>query len=248
LHEVCKQRAFTFGMVGNFRMVRRLIAVNRSVYVLTDKSIERIDSDNLSQPAEIIARSAEFGSRCVFTDLIVSEDCMILGTNQGLFKKDPEGVAWQSIEIPGSVPSVTSLSVTSITGRAQDLVSEWGGMLYVLSGSRVSNRSHLSRYAVKKTQGGVELAVIKDEVKAGVVHPSVHFNSFRQYCVTDGSRYLHAVDRNGAQDPQLLFGGKRAIRKMPINFAQASQMTTALHSTALGSWIFAGDFGIKGNE
>jgi hypothetical protein len=43
-------------------------------------------------------------------------------------------------------------------------------------------------------------------------------------------------------------GTIRKFTQMPLLFEDALSMTTALYSHSLGSWLIAGDFGIKGME
>lgn len=238
----------TFKIIGNYRSISKVIGDGHYLYILTKESLDRIDIRDSSFTPITIVRACDFAKpSCFFSDVLVSRECILLATNNGLFKKEIAS-DWEQIVIPGNTQTVYSLSAASVTGRAQDLISDVGGMLYTLSGLQSSNRSSFSRLAVSLTDSGVKIDPLPDKMLNAIPQPFILFDTFKKYCVTDGASYFHASERNLLTHPILKTGVARLFKELPFDFSNASSMTTTLYNNSLNSWIIAGDFGIKGNE
>jgi hypothetical protein len=242
------QQQMTFKSVGDYRSVCKLMGDEHFMYVLTNNTLDRIDLRDKNFGGTTIARAADLASSAIrFHDLLVSHGFIIIATNRGLFVSE-NGAPWKHVEVPGDTQAVYSLTAVSASGRPSDFVSERGGMVYALSGLRSLNRSALSRFAVRLTDAGVQMSLLNDRTIDGKEHPFIVFDKFREYCVTDGAFYLHGAGKDVSAAPALTAGTTRRFTQMPALFQEASSMTTALYSCSLGSWIIAGDFGIKGTE
>jgi hypothetical protein len=243
------QQHMTFKSVGDYRSVCKLMGDEHFMYVLTNSTLDRIDLRNKNFDGTTIARAADWAPATIrFHDLLVSHGFIIVATNRGLFVSE-NGASWKHIEVPGDTQAVYSLTAVSASGRPSDFVSERGGLVYALSGSRSLNRSALSRFAVRLADGEVQMSLLNDRTIDGKEHPFIVFDKFREYCVTDGAFYLHGAGKDVSAAPALTAGTTRRFTQMPTLFEEeASSMTTALYSCSLGSWIIAGDFGIKGTE
>lgn len=255
-----------FYKLGTYKRVCKLIHDGSFLYILTDKTLERIDFSDINVARGNIsavtlacaARDSILGVK--FNDCLISEKFALLATNNGLWRVGNNGdirtalkqeeVVWTLVSIPESQDPVIQLFSASYTGRAQDCARSIGGHLYVLSGSRGKDRAQVNRFSVRGTEGrSIDDSIIQpiqDLFVEGI--PSYFFScgGFRSWIVTDGSLFLHAKDRDLKQSPILRGTDSKVI---PLQFDGTEKiMRRSVRNSTSGSWILAGDFGVRINE
>jgi hypothetical protein len=252
-------RKLPSSLIGDYKYVRKIVCDRNHAYILTDTTLDRIDIRALHAGAITLARKTDFAAEhATLNDLLVSNGYAILATHKGLFTtgflvdsataRSSKDMHWTPVSVPGKVQAVYRLSTATVTGRDQDLTSGAGGMVYTLSGKMSEQSSFFCRFTIQNTDAGITLVPLKDKIANNKLYPFLTFDTFKQFCVTDGAYFVHGVNKESSKLPTLSVGKHRSSPKIPLDFSDASRMTCALRSALLGSWLVAGDFGIKVNE
>ncbi|MFZ5954731.1 MAG: hypothetical protein ACOYT8_06575 [Candidatus Dependentiae bacterium] len=262
-------KGMRFKKIGDYSFVRKIIADEQYLYVLTDKYLDRIDlmvvdCHSGHMPVTRIAEIGEtFGSKyTVFLDVVVSDKLALLATSKGLYRigdgKDcrialnQSDCAWTPITIKGCTMPITQVSVASTTGLTSDFAKHHGGMLYVLCGDRGSNRSKLYRFSVKEvTQTSITSQTVMplpDVAVGNVVTHYANMGSYRNVFTTDGSLVLNAKEKE-VSSKLILDGNARGNRHaIPLDLNDFSQISAFVRNSARGCWMISGDFGLRVHE
>lgn len=212
------------------------------------------------------------GAHGIFTDCVISGKLALLGTNKGLLRIGDDrdirttcssiSAHWVPIAVPEPIETVTRLIPLSVTGRAQDVASCGGGMLYLLDVSLGSNKGHLVRLSVRDTQqasiDAASVQLLSDCFCKGGCSPFVDFESYKDQFVTDGALHMVIRNRDGQQAPSIqalmpgVRTGHRGIGKaavmLPIDMSKAHDIAGAVRCSATGAWFVGGDMGVYSNE
>ena len=160
--------------IGNFKNVKKIIAQNGYLYVITDKSLFRISSsvENFAKGKDIdymvLATTSDFStnSYCSFSDLAVSQKICLLATSVGLYRNgnatnistsiNSKDCSWTSINLPECTFPPICISTISTSGHKNDWSydgssSDISGNIYVIAGSIGTHRSYIYRFASKPT-------------------------------------------------------------------------------------------------
>ncbi len=196
--------------LGNYSNVRKLVAQNGSLYILTDTLFERV-----RLTPEIVNGSAPLNSVCLataqtlpdklyffFSDVIVSEPLVILATSSGLLRSgngvsvatalSQDEINWQEITMPESTGCATRLWAITQTGIETDLYIPTPGVsgnLYVLSGNVSRDQARLYRYVITYDSLGITentVQLFNDFFIAGRPTFFVNIGSYRNFFYTDG--------------------------------------------------------------
>ncbi len=272
----------SFKKVGDYTFIKKLIADGTFLYILTDKKLDRIDltqgNPGLGQiTATTLATAAELaGDAGSLLDCVISGKLALLGTSQGLMRvgngadistaASSSAVGWTLVSRAEISGPVTSIVATSVTGRPQDVATQGGGHIYVLSGDRSNDRGYITRYAI----ADLSAAPIDDN---SVVPFSEHFiqdaqtyfinlSEFRDQFATDGALNFHARGRGRSvianvqllpRSPEIwlqtgirFLGAKSFL--VPASLEKATTIPHLIHSSASGSWLVGCDSAVLVNE
>lgn len=227
-----------------------------------------ISPTTIATPASIPGLTAT-GS---FLDALISEKLLILATSKGLLRigngldvrtVDAAGVSWQRIDAPETVGPIQQLIAITTSHRAQNFARDTNGSnVIALSGYRGKNQSQIVRYSISPTtsSGVVDTTIeqINDLYVEDIPSYFASFGSFRNLAGSDGALYFGAVSKREDTDPLVTTffadGGVQTgshflmNKLLPIDFSGSDLITALLRNSATGSWLSAGDTGIKANE
>ena len=225
--------------------------------------------------ATTIATSAsvpQLGSGSTFLDALVSEKLMILGTNAGLFRLangldartiDSNSATWQLLATPEGAGPVRQLFAISQTGRAQDIARKTGGgVFYTLSAYRGKNQGQLHRFEVAQVTtssiGDTTVRRINDLFVENIPSYFASFGLFRNLFATDGSLFYGTrskMQENSSQVTVLnskmgIHTGSRFLNNLlvPAGLADSTLIAGMIQNSATGTWLIAGDHGLRANE
>lgn len=254
-----------FQILGDYSFVRNLIVDGNFLYVVTAKKVDRINlSTAPSFTATTIASAASlvFDPNDTILDGVFSAKLGILATSKGVFRtsngNDVSTIAlddnkyWTTLSVPGSVIPPQRFFVSSTTGFQNDFARNNGGMLHLLSAYLGSSRARVNRFAV----ADVSSASINDSTVLPVPDGEIEgyngsfltFNGFRSTYTCDGALSLHSVGRTLLISPYVRTRSLRTGAPAPLEDGNGTLIGMALRSSTSGSWLVAGDFGIRLNE
>lgn len=247
--------------------VRKLIADGDFLYVLTRTEFHRIDltASNVGLGTiapTILARTTELlGSAGSFLDAIVSEQTALLATSEGLLRNviniqtalSNDSVGWSMLATPEGIGAVRQLFAVSATGRAQDVAKSPSGYIYALNAFVGKDQAYLFRYAVS----GLAVSKIPDLFVEDIPSYFVGFGQFRNIFITDGALYIASRSKTQTTSPVVISLNSTVGIKTGSRFpstillptgVQGTLVTALVKNSASGSWIVAGDSGLRINE
>lgn len=266
-----------FKLLGNYRHVRKLLVHDGMLYVLTAYSLDRLPitktlfADGASIKATTLAARDQLLGKGVgsFNDFIIAGDFALLATSGGLLSvgnncsikqaMNSGEVQWTPVDMFEGHTNVIKLVPVSCTGNEQDFATTRpGGNLYVMTGNTASHQSRVYRFDVVPGPGtNTTLVPFADYY---IYQEPTFFLNFAEYhnnFITNGACSL--VTRNmpaTATGPivQLLPAevgiGKRfvMVNSTPLFTSNDAHFISCLLRPSNGSWLIAGDFGVRVNE
>ena len=250
-----------------------LYVITNNEIVRIDLTLETPGLGSIS--AATIATSAsvpQLGDGSTFLDAIVSEKLMLIGTDAGFFRLadgldartvDSNSAAWQLLATPEGVGPVRQLFAISQTGRAQDIAREvGGGTLYTLSAYRGKNQGQLHRFDVAQvTTSSIDDTTVRrvnDLFVENIASYFASFGLFRNVFATDGSLFYGTrskMQENSSQATVLnskvgIHSGSRFLNNLliPAGLADSTLIAGMIQNSATGTWLIAGDHGLRANE
>lgn len=265
-------QGMSFARIGDYSMVRKLVADGNYLYVLTDSQLDRIDmaatnfsTQNLSRitlavPGDIVGVS-EHGT---FYDLIISQKLALLATSFGIAHNgkgtainDPavvgaQSLNWVSLLVPESIDPVLQLVPFSVSNLSYDVSNMGGGMVYLLSADRGFNKAEIARVAIADTSVNQVTATtvqfLPDMFTQCRLSPFFRFKTFREgFNIINGVIFASLNKRN-CERPLFEILNSKDIRQVVLDFTTYSDIRYYAVSSASGSVIVAGDFGFRFNE
>lgn len=254
-----------FKMLGDYSFVRNLVVDGNFLYVVTAKKVDRIDlSTAPTFTATTIASAASlvFDPNDTVLDGIFSAKLGILATSKGVFRTSngndvsvitmDDNKYWTTLAVPGSVIPPQTFFVSSTTGFANDFARNSGGMIHLLSAYLGSSRARVNRFAiadVSATQidNNTVLPIPDGEIE-GYNSSFVTFNGFRSTYTCDGALSLHSIGKTLLISPYVRTRSLRTGAPVPLEDGNGTLIGQVLRSSTSGSWLVAGDFGIRLNE
>ncbi len=266
-----------FKTIGDYAFVRRLVADDNFLYVLTDTQLDRIDLVGNNFTATTLATVGASGAPKgdTFLDIIVSGKLCVLGTSSGLFRTgngadistatSVGAVGWTQIETPGTRGPALYLNAITKDGLQQGL--QEGGNLEVLNAYIGKDRAKLNRYVVADVSG----SAVSDQTftpfldgylqkREGGLSLSyfVSYGTFRNGFSGDGAFALSSREKDLDNDATLrlfspnFYSGMRfaasANIAAPLSMDGASEIVRVLRSSASGDILVARDSGLGLNE
>lgn len=258
-----------FKKISPHRFVRKIISDRDRAYILTDRTLERIDlSDEIFASDEIapttLVSTKSLIERGAFFDMIISEKLALIGTSDGLFRignnrdiatvQSADDAEWRRIFLPETLGAITQLEAHSTSGKMQDVSRSTGGMLYALDSCHGKNKSRIHRIAIKSTEGDtpVDNKTVISAVDAYTGRNNmshVTLSTFRKKIVTDGALLL-SFPNSEKHKPCIISGGKmRGHVNDIIDLPCAEGEIEALvRESASGRWFVGGSFGLLIHE
>lgn len=249
-----------FAKVGDYTCVRKLIADEQYLYVLTDTYLDRIDlrasdfANNVLAATRVYTADSE-----ILTDALVSEKFALLATSTGLLRvgnecdirsaRNQTDVCWAPVILEGNKFPILSLFAITLSGNAKDLARLPIAQVYVLAGYVGKNTACLYRLAIQADEEITDDTVRmlqdwKNEKNQGAF---IRFGEFRELFATDGTLYLNIRGKQNDQ-PALLLNGIGKYRHQLIEDKSITHATALMHSKVTGSWMLAGNFGLLINK
>ncbi|MDZ4099415.1 MAG: hypothetical protein U1E13_12080, partial [Methylophilaceae bacterium] len=216
--------------IADWPFVTKLVCDDCYLYALSDTRLMRIDLHQLDLSADSSVNQANavteianvetivgLNKQSIFTDCVISGKFAALGTSKGLVRLGNAGdirtvssstaARWTPVELPESLGVVSHLLPISVTGRAQDVARQGGGMLYVLNVSVGNNKGHLVRFSVADMDNAALdsscLQLLPDYFFKGLPAPFIDFESYKDQFFTDGSLHLVMRNRDGEDTPSI---------------------------------------------
>ncbi len=264
--------AMTFKKCGNFRFIQKLICDNNNLYVITNKTVERIPLSPTSiMKPELTSQTIVKTSTEMLFDGSVSGPLVILASSNGLLHNPPgtdirsenktlSTTQFKLIKLPGSSGCVYKLFFVTRTRHEHDFA--FGSQLFASTGSLSENKTDIFRlYVDNAFEHGIHeetVQVLNDHIYKNKPTPFLSFNNFRSNFVTDGSHYFSSRSQQAAEKPFFNLIPQEIIKKvfvsdhlcyqMPLQGHKAKNIVKIVQNSATGNWIAAGDFGIRTNE
>lgn len=267
----------SFKQLGNYSFVRKLISDGTFLYVLTDKTLDRIElsaphikSGNIQRvmlaAQGLLPGTTDNGS---FADVLISGKFALLATSQGLFRVGNGGdittatsvqaVDWQYVETPESAGPVLKLYPLSTTANEQDVALN--GQVYALNAYIGMLQATLNRYdlVLPSSISTTTMQLVPDLYVKGIISSFIDFSNFRNSCTMQGSRLFstNSLDIQSKLFAQLLPSGIKsgafhAIHgsiQLPLMLSSPGTIIgSVLRRSASGGLLIWGDFGLRVNE
>ncbi|TET06864.1 hypothetical protein E3J79_00700 [Candidatus Dependentiae bacterium] len=270
------QQGTGFSLIGSYKHVRKLVYDDNFLYVLTDTKLDRIDllqsnfATNVLVITTIAASEVNFTAQTTLFDLIVSEKFALLATSDGLFRIGngldirtvTSGGGWRFVTIPEGCVPIIQLLALSKTGREQDVARFEGGTVYALVSFIGKNRAQVNRFSVQPVIGSQvndqTISPLPDLFVKDIPSYFVSFGQFRDWIISDGALFFHEINRYLCDAPVIYLlgpGARSGLRfladknpSLPITMSEACFLLPLLRNSATGSWLLAGNEGLKINE
>jgi hypothetical protein len=251
--------------LGNFTFVKKVVADNDYLYVLTPSAVYRIalaaNKFKLTSPdalsAEIVVSASTIDKFASCIDMLVDNDVMLLGTTSGLYSLDVSGsmpVTPVAITIPGGLATVSRM-VTISNDANFDQKFYVSSNLYILSIDYTTQQARLNRFTI--TDGVV--TPIEDQLLEGQNGPLLVFDYMCNNIFIDGSLGFATSYRIGSISPALKYleyrlqagnsSSQSLIKNYTVNLSIASivnslGLTAVARDYASGCLMLAADFGL----
>lgn len=251
-----------FKTLGNYAHVRKIVADNGYLYILTDNTLERIVIDQEAfahnkLETTTVADKKSFKGCFKFFDVIISEKLALLATSNGLMRlaNDCDIMSigpstdhhWYLMTIPEQVLPIIKLTAISSTCLETDVSRNAGGMVYVLGSYRGKNKSHMHRLVINPTDAQKSINDYTVTLLPEIVSPGekLSLNSFHTHkniFVTDGAFYYSYPGKEN--DLTSLMCGLRFNEAAPLGLEKNDEIACMIRDSASGRWMLAGTFGL----
>ena len=206
-----------FKMVGDYKNIKKLVAVANRLYVLTNNKLDRIEISPTTIESGVlnittIAHSQEgsFTTTDFFSDVIISEPLGTLATSNGLFASSntsnvatvihQNDISWQVVCLPevagtfcgyGPVSRLLALSPNGFETGVRN-----NGNIYALNGYVGFNQAQVYRFFVNPNNipSANALSLFPDMFILNKPSFYVNLEDYRNYFITDGA--INAVSRS----------------------------------------------------
>lgn len=269
---------FTFKKFGDYRAVKKIIADDSYLYILTDHQLDRLAINatafNNGTPDATTITDTSMHKCERFLDIIVSGKCALLATNKHLLRTanghdvraaQQADNGWVRVEIPESVGPVISFECITTSALTTDFARGIGSTIHLLNANYATNESQLVRFAVEglgehDAITDATICPLADVFKKGSSSSLICFDTFRNVLATDGARYLLGNSGNNKSPCELRIlagvptvrSGQRLLGKRFKNVLLFFTPTASLNAlgtiSASGSLFAAGSFGMRIHE
>ncbi|MDR3647168.1 MAG: hypothetical protein P4L22_06520 [Candidatus Babeliales bacterium] len=237
-----------FKAIGNYQLVKKISSKDNYLYVLTDKTFDRIEltsetinNNKLNTVTLTNIDNQIFNPHVTFSDFIVSNKLVLLGTSIGLFRISGAQKLTE-INVPGSVGPILKLLLMPVNNV---------GQLYVLSGYIGFYQAKINRLFVDLSNNKIK--PVNDMFVKNQLDSLYDFESFRNDILPIGATLLNSNSRDlnislALKSTPGLVTGSRAITKDSFNYNldvnKFNQFYGMLLNSTTGNLIVNGDFGL----
>lgn len=248
-----------FQKIGSFKNIRKLIAQNNQLFILTTDSLYRftVSANAFAQEPDIVllasAKDLFDSTTASFSDVIFSGDLALLATSEGIFRvgnnhsivQDSfQNINWTQIALPEGAGSVTRFFVISPTEKITDFAtSVRGGNVYVLNACVSLNQARIYRLSIQGPSDHISdqtVTLFQDHFFENM-NPTFYYDRgvYRNFVATDGALLL--LSRSSFYPVQLngtLEAVNPAIHTGVIPVAGAPQTLLSPRSLSVGPLFF----------
>ncbi len=261
-----------FKKIGNFSNVRKLVACNGKLYVLTSNSLSRLDLN-----ANLFANNGQFsatnlanpnglpggGRNFYFADFIARGSFGILTTSSGLFSSgigsdisaasNQVNVNWTYVNLNESVGPSTRIFDINFGEQDTGIAN-----LYLINSYVGFNQARVYRMAINSSNSSqVQVYPFNDIFVNGAPTFFINMGTYRNYVFTDGSNLFLSRSRYVDRSPFLelitlntIFSNPQArnnSRYLYLKIDKNNAVGKLLRTSGSGNYILCGDFGIRYN-
>jgi hypothetical protein len=242
-----ERATFAFVRVGGFDRIRSLVCDGQFLYVLTNKTFERIDtsastfdvaSEIASTPLAVCDTLPGHGALDIFLDCVVSDKLALLATTRGLFRlgdaldirmiSGAPACSWVRITVPCQEGPIVQLMPLSVTGLPTDCARYGGGELYVLNSYAGYNTTRVTRYQIAdcsedKNISDTTVQLLPDRFMKNEETTFIRLNDYTTSLVINGGSCLLMHPRTDAQ-PSCLYQKEFLAEKSPAGATRFARM------------------------
>jgi hypothetical protein len=248
---------------GDYSFVRALIVNQGFLYVLHDTGLDRITiatSDFVNNVLDRVTvatlESIEQPDTGTLVTVAISGDFALLGASSGLYRvgdnaniataSNAQELNWTQVAIPEGINVVRYLQLLATDNIPNHWAQSAHANLYITDAYLGYDTAALHRYAIVPTPPITMQTILPlaDMRLKGILSAFRYFGAFRDFALYDGTDLFSARDRFLAQPP--FVQDRNTI--LPLQINQASIVSGMLQSSASGSWLVSGDFGLRINE
>jgi len=264
---------FTFKKIGNYRFVKKIVGDGQYLYVLTNKSLDRITINPSSFVSGSLQRTViatsiglglgDFGS---FSDLLIGDKVALLATSKGLFRIANGYNVKVGVPIWSKVPTAEStgpMFTLSFASSSTDLNSGLAnrGQVFGLSSYKGYDQARIYRFYINEgtTISDTSVQNISDLFIEDNPTYFASFGQMRGEYTDDGS--IRLVTRPATCTRAMgLFALSSRTRvgcsvfatgtntAIDASFASHGIIGKVMRSAASGAWLLNGSFGLRVNE
>lgn len=203
--------AASFKQLGNFKFVKKLVADDEFLYVLTNTQLIRIVlnasdfiSGNLQTTVIADGLTMSTNDQTYFEDFVISGPLALLATSNGLYRTgnakniqtitSPSDAQWTLVTTPGAAGPAFRIYPFSTTENLADFAVN--GMVYILSAYIGYNNATVSRFSVALQAGIVTDSTIQwvqDILIKNVPSSFIDFSAFRNSYSRIGANNYNTV-------------------------------------------------------
>ncbi len=259
-------------IIRTTNFIRKLVSKDGQLFVLADRELERLDlsADAISAgtvPGVLLHQLKDTELVESFSDLYIKGPLAILATSTGLFRsgngvdiqaaQNKEEAGWTRVGLLESVGSLTNhgpvTRLMSISTSYDDVQEN----IYVLNGYVGLCQALLYRLVIT-LNGEVDDTTVRlfpDFIIKSRNSFFLNLGDYRNFVVTDGSLIALSRSAFGGRRPLLellppgLKSGESAVGRTRVPFVilpeNAQTIGQLIRSSASGTWMIPGDFGIR---
>lgn len=258
-----------FIALGNYKFVRSLVYDGGFLYVLTDTQLDRIDiaaSDFATQTLSVttVATLDDLQANACGTmlNMLISGKFALIGASTGLFRvgngadmqtaAGSSDVNWTQVAIPDGTNVVQYMQALSDSADPNSF-AQGVGNVYINDAYRGYDIAQINRYIVADVTTApitdTTITPFPDMAVKNILTSWRTYSNFRNITDVDGAALFLTSDRT-LVTPTILLNESQALHStpMPLDLACSAYISAVVRSSASGSLLVAGDFGLRVNE
>lgn len=256
-----------FMRLGDYQFVRSLIYDGGFLYVLTDTKLDRIDiaaSDFATQILSVttVATLDDLHATACGTmlNMLISGKCALIGASTGLFRvgnganiataASSTDINWTQIAIPEGSSVVQYMQALSNDANPNSF-AQGVGNVYINDAYRGYDIAQINRYIIADVSvapvSDATVIPFGDMVVKNILTSWRTYSNFRNIIDVDGAALFLTRDKT-IVTPTTLFNESQLSTPIPLDFACGAYISAVVRSSASGSLLVSGDFGLRVNE
>lgn len=204
----------SFKKIGKFKFVKKILADNNFVYVLTNNSLVRISlvdsnfaTNTISSVVLATPGAIDIGSSGSFEDFVLGTPLIIMTSSAGLLRSgnganvstanSPSDLGWTIVPTPES--NNVSFKIDSMSNTTDPNQFSSNGQIYSLNSYRGYDFANVNRYGITISGGAVSdstVQFIPDQFIEGIDSSFINYNMFLDQFIDEGSFKYLAQDKD----------------------------------------------------